>query len=745
MKKRNILSFIIVSFFLIGFAIAVVNFFHSQVPADLTTTNALQGALNITYNISDPASLTLSTITIFYKVNSSIADTNFFFTNGTLLSGFHSRNYSFNTSDTFTFRLFHDQIYPATYNYNETIMQGATHSVFNLNDDDIYLKIRFFNVSNKKNYSFLEVYAQNQTASSLSLRIYYCNSSYVGNADPLTSSFCTNFYNMLASEPFNHSHQVSRHHVIPFSINITSGQVGGVYVTNTSYFLLRGRTSATSAWNVSYISSISRTDTIQQDTNGGAGITWANFSGTVDAHLHQYDGTDRFWYYACADGSTAPTTNCTGLRSDLIDLSGLPPDSPDVFSPINQSYRENITIEYTAASSPNAYPIIVYNITLFNYTDSRISVITANNSANLSFVWNSIGTPDGIYNFHVFGYDSNYLFSIGESDDFTIDNTDPTISFTCNPASVNIGELITCTCSGNDALSGVANIVFVEHPTTGSAGTFLTTCTIYDTAGNSLTGNFTYSVIYGGGDGGGGGGGGGSSGGGTSGGTTTPSQPTTQPETPTTSPESGGAPSKQESIDVDVGGETHALDILEVQENSARFNFYGIEGEISVGETKTFEIGEYIVTIQLERIEQGEAIFNTFTEKKFAFELSPQNIAMVAGLVAVAVLSVLIIISRIRKKKHKQKIIKHKTGFFKKLFAPKPKLYISASVKQEISRKIQTAKKLREKAKRLVKEARQKRTHALRNEAVKKLKESYRYREKSRKLLREARRVCKNC
>lgn len=427
MKKRKVIVGVVILFLI---TIVNINFvysapsvnFSSQLPADISAFNIFFTSLNITYNISD-ANLNLSTIVIYHKTNSTLNDY-FYFENGSVVSGYLIKNYTSNISSIFLFNLLNDEIYPASYNYNELTMESTNHSLYDLDTDTEYLKIRLFNVSNQKNYSFFEVYADNQTGSSNSLRMYYCNSSY-NSGTPATSKSCTNFYNMLANQRFNHTHtNYSKHHVIPFPINSTLGSIGGIYVTNTSYFLLRGRLGV-NAWNIYYINNVSRQDSIQFSTNNGG--AWANLTGTIDAHIHQYSGKESFAYYACAN-DTSNNRNCTTERFDLIGLGGLGPSAPSIYSPTNQNYSKNIFINYTSAVSPNGYNIKEYNISLYNETDGYVSLIVANNSINLNYTWNSSGTTDGNYNVHVWGCDVNGLCALGESDDFIIDNTLPSFS-----------------------------------------------------------------------------------------------------------------------------------------------------------------------------------------------------------------------------------------------------------------------------------------------------------------------------
>jgi parallel beta-helix repeat protein len=395
--------------------------FNSQVPADISVTNIFNQFLNISYNITDTSGINISTVKLYYKANSSDSDL-FYCINGTSYFGFQTGGESFvNGSTDYNFSINDNEVYPASYNFNENAMRNTAHSAYDLSGNNKYIKIRLYNISDAKNYSFFEVFVQNQTSSSNALRVYYCNSSY-STGSPATNANCINFYNILASYPSNHTHGAdSIHYVVPMPINKTSKMLGNVIVTPTSYFLLRG-VAGINAWNVYYIANITRADTIQASAN--AGVAWSNFAGTVDAHIHQYDGTEAFHYYACAN-DTLGNGNCSDVRSDLIDLKGLPPSSPSVYAPAESIYAGNITINYTASASPNGYPISFYNISLVNLSEAFNLSIQSNNSLDLSYVWDSTAATDGEYYVKVVACDDQGQCSAGFSENFSIDNTPP--------------------------------------------------------------------------------------------------------------------------------------------------------------------------------------------------------------------------------------------------------------------------------------------------------------------------------
>ncbi|MBT4258265.1 hypothetical protein HOD88_03740 [archaeon] len=395
--------------------------FNFQDPADINTFNIFPIKLNISYNVSDETALNLSSVKLFYKTNSSSQDS-YVSVNGTLLD---SSNFltslidKSNQADIWYFKLKDNSVYPATYNFNEVVMENTTHSIYDLNSARKLVKIELLNVSNQKNYSIFEVMVNNSYSfGARSLRVYYCNSSYV-SGDVLGNSDCTNFYNLPAQSDYNHSHsEYASHQTIPFAINTTSGKIGNVYVTNTSYFILRGRVGI-HAWDIYYVDNVSRISAIQTSTTRGN--SWSDFSGTVDAHLHQYDGSEKFYYYVCAN-DTSDNQNCSNLRSDLLNLTGLPPTSPNVYAPNESIYSGNIIINYTASLSPNGYAISYYNISLVDLNETFFQLIQTNNSLNLSYVWNSSLVSDGEYFIRVEACDVVGQCSSGFSENITIQN-----------------------------------------------------------------------------------------------------------------------------------------------------------------------------------------------------------------------------------------------------------------------------------------------------------------------------------
>jgi PGF-pre-PGF domain-containing protein len=77
---------------------------------------------------------------------------------------------------------------------------------------------------------------------------------------------------------------------------------------------------------------------------------------------------------------------------------------------------------------------------------------------------------------------------------YSNDTTLPTVTFACTPISLNVGQTLTCTCSASDA-SGINSTSYTENPSTSSAGTFSTTCTVLDSVRNSLIATASYTIL----------------------------------------------------------------------------------------------------------------------------------------------------------------------------------------------------------------------------------------------------------
>lgn len=465
--------------------------FSNQNPTDLTTSNVFGHNATFDYNITDPDAtpVNASTARLFFKTNSSTSDISFF-VNGSSMIGFFNTT-STNVSSNFSFQVEDNEIYPATYNYNELLVEDTPHSVFTLGGASDIIITRFFNVSNNKPFGIYEMNASCTTNSN----IYYCNSSYT-TGSPAVSSFCTVFATINSTTPVNHTHsQYSQHKIFPFSMNTTTGLLGTVYVTPVSYFLLRG---SGGTCNQGYITNVSRVDTVRTSVNTGA--TYTNLVGTTDTHLHQFDGSDTFYYYACAN-DTANVGNCSTVRFDIFNLSGMPPTAPFVFSPTNSTYYGTIPINYTQSSSPTNDQLIYYNISLVTPSETFVSTIQGNNSLNLSYNWDSTTSSPGSYRVKVEICSNNTLCNAGFSDIFTIQNiTNNGATYSANAYTTDFNSyMLNLSSDGLQTVTATLNYNGVNYPTIKSGDnvhmTFNSSFDIPSTTSGSVP--FYWTISYG--------------------------------------------------------------------------------------------------------------------------------------------------------------------------------------------------------------------------------------------------------
>ncbi len=444
--------------------------FIQQIPADIDTVNLFtNGALNVTYNITDATDVNATSVRIFFKVN----DTNFNdfwgFVNGTLeRSAFRSAYLDkFNVTNQYNISLCPYGAYPATHNLGfKLYFRLGTIKYYNLNTDKDLMKVRLYNVTNAKRYGYL-AFGSN-TTDTLDQPIYYCNSSYTAGKVS-TSPHCTNFYNLENDYIYNISGCGSvNNNIVPFNVNTTTGMIGGIYVTNTSYFVLSGAgTNANDVWSVHYVDNITRADQVQTSGNSGSG--WSNFAGTADLRLLQFNLADTLYYKFEACDVIGNCANSTE-RYDTFDHDHLPPTAPDVYSPTSGNYSGFISINYTASIPDDDHVIIAYyNITLVNETQYPVYFIY-NNSNNLSYYWDSTAYAiTGNYYIRVEAVDNTSRSSFGYSDIITIDNTKPIYynNFTTPSSPMTyypnnkIGFQINCT----NGLTGLYNATFESNHT----------------------------------------------------------------------------------------------------------------------------------------------------------------------------------------------------------------------------------------------------------------------------------------
>jgi len=395
--------------------------FINQTPTNITTNNIYTSKLNVTYNITDASGVNASSVYYYSKTNTTNSEI-WQYINGTEtpegyapINQIHRIGINItNVSNTWNFMVSSVLVYPSSFNLDPEVTGLENKSMIDLHGTDYY-KIRIYNLTNNSYGTFN--FMANSTTNADDLRIYYCNSSYTTGL-PQTTTSCGLFANFPKTQTFNYTlSSKSSYNFVLFNMNTTTYTIAGVKATPTSYFILRA--PATGHWYSYYVTNISRPDTIQQSTNPGS--TWNNFSGTINAFVSQYSPLNYSnYYYICAN-DTLGNGNCSAVRSNPITKLIQGPTTPSVYSPIAQVYAGNININYTNSESTSG--MAYYNISLmFNNTYNK--TITSNNSLNLSYVWNSVGTLDGNYTIRVQAVDLNGSSSYGYSSEFQINNKD---------------------------------------------------------------------------------------------------------------------------------------------------------------------------------------------------------------------------------------------------------------------------------------------------------------------------------
>jgi len=383
--------------------------FKSQVPADIDILNVLQSYLNITYNVSN--FYDYETTKIYHKVNDSNGQVNY--VNGSLINGWKNDYLQISKQENFNWILGENEVYPYLSLLDLNYLENNPHLEQTLGNNN-YLKTRIVGMNPNKDTSFFEIMLN--STGSLATNIFYCNSSY-STGNPNINNNCVLFGNIPANTPYNHEHSnYSSHNVL--SLGIINQSIGNVGITNTSYFIIEGEGGLNTP-TIYYLNNDSGLGNTELSTDNG--VSYSQFSGTVDLHIHQYDGTETFSYYVCANETFNGEEKCTTTREDLLGFANLPPSSPIIINPINNTYSNtsNINISYLPAVSPNSYPIETYNISLLDTNETFISHIV-DNGGNLSYDWNISSIAIGNYRIRVDAYDNLSQNSSAFSQAFTI-------------------------------------------------------------------------------------------------------------------------------------------------------------------------------------------------------------------------------------------------------------------------------------------------------------------------------------
>lgn len=380
-----------------------VSTFLNKIPNDLNQSSVQNSIINYSM-IENLTAVNASSSRLYYKTNST-THSYWQIVNGTVyLTNYTSVNMT-NQTTTFSGTVEDHDIFPGVFNYNESQMHSYNKGGVLLTASTQYLSIEFLNFSSTEVHNFIMINAT-RTSGTMGLLVYYCNSSYSFTSTPATNSFCTQFATW--------NNDGIDYENIPFFVNQSTGLLNTINTTSKSYFIFRGALGTTT-WNISYISNMSRTGAIRLSTNNGA--SFVNQTYTVDAHLHQFQDTDTFFYFACSN-NTLGLTGCSTVQNDTLQTGNTPPTTPIITHPQNATYNQSVplVINWTKSISFNGYEI-TYNVSILNVDLSFNSTV---NSSLSQLTVNYTSPYFGNFRVQVNATDSNGLASWDISDVFTV-------------------------------------------------------------------------------------------------------------------------------------------------------------------------------------------------------------------------------------------------------------------------------------------------------------------------------------
>lgn len=280
----------------------------------------------------------------------------------------------------------------------------------------------------------------------------------------------------------------------------------------------------------------------------------------------------------------------------------------DTVFPTEVSWGEGCAVNDSNLSQSNIY-VNITNTTELNEKNVTLSVYYANGSpanvtgfADKRRAINVTGLADGNYTYNVTVCDySNNCNSTTTTRTISLDTVAPALEFSCTPTTTTKAGQITCICSASDATSGVKTPAsYLEHPDITEYGTFTTTCTSMDYAGNNASSSISYTVHGGSGSSSGGGGGGGA---------------ITKTYVPTDTQVSAGYTQElksNERIKLTIASKIHYVAVTALTTTSATISVSSTPqtATLSIGEEKKFDItgdGYYDISAKLNGIKANKA------------------------------------------------------------------------------------------------------------------------------------------
>jgi hypothetical protein len=392
--------------------------FVSQAPSDINATNAF-GGVAVVYNIST-AGLNLSSLKLLHKISNG-SDECKIIINGSAYCGYSSEGVTTtNASNSYTFTLSDNQALPGIYNINESVMRATAHNAYALTGNNAWVKIAT-NDTNATIFKFGEIMAN--TSGSNPLQVYYCNSTY-SSGNPQSNANCAAIYSIGATSGYNHTHgSNSAHNLFTATLNITSGKIGAVKISNPGYYLFYVGTPLTT-WNLYYANITTNANTTQ--TSGNNGNSWTSQAYSFDFHLHAFMPTDKLYYLVNVYDNASVEIN-SSVVTDNLDTTLLPPSAPGISTPVSVYYANWVFINYSASLSPNNASISAYNLSLLNNDYSLNATINASSTA-LTYNYSTGALSVGTYYIRVEAKDANNLTSAAYSLPFYVNNKNLTFA-----------------------------------------------------------------------------------------------------------------------------------------------------------------------------------------------------------------------------------------------------------------------------------------------------------------------------
>ena len=274
----------------------------------------------------------------------------------------------------------------------------------------------------------------------------------------------------------------------------------------------------------------------------------------------------------------------------------------------NGNYSGSLVVNISILDALSGSGIVFFNVT--NSSGSQNATYTASCSGiycNATIPTSSF--PDGIYNITAWtNDDAGNSNNTAKVYSLTFDNTAPTGSVSCSPANVVSGNTVTCSCAPTDATSGVNTALtsITASPSTSNTGTYTSSCSFADLAGNTGSASTTYRVEQGGGIG--------SSGSG-SGTTSTFSYTKSIPQNGKEFSEVGNLQFElkaKERVKIMINSEQHHVGVKSVSDTKATIEIASdpVEVELAVGEDAKIDVDAdsyYDVYVKLNSIDNGKA------------------------------------------------------------------------------------------------------------------------------------------